>query len=52
MIKHTKILQAIQNLKEQILLNELSNDGYYLTQKCKDDYKKLNELEKMLQNKL
>ena len=52
MIKHTKLIQAIQNLKEQIQINELSDDGYYLTQKCKDDYKKLNQLEKMLQNKL
>jgi len=52
MKNNINLIKSIKDLKEQIALNELSDDGYYLTKKCKDDYKKLNHLEKILHNKL
>lgn len=51
MKNNTILINSINQLKEQIKLNELSDDGYYLSQRCKQDYQLLNKLEKMLHNK-
>ena len=51
MKNNTILINTINQLKEQIKLNELSDDGYYLSQRSKQDYQLLNQLEKMLHNK-
>lgn len=43
-----EIKQDIEALKQQISINEMSNDGYYLTPQYKEDCRKKFELEQEL----
>lgn len=43
-----EIKQDIEALKQQISINEMSNDGYCLSPQCKDDDRRMFELKQEL----
>lgn len=43
-----EIKQDLEALKQQISINEMSNDGYYLSRQCKEDGRRMFELKQEL----